>query len=378
MIMRRIIAYFLCVTALLLGASCTKTDNSVVVIDESPEVDDATNTGCVDRTRAAGSDKQTIVLTKEGDVISCELDNCIGNCSTSYFDVNVDYFKGVGTPDSFFVDVQPVVKNPSDCTCPFNVYFTIRNVKSDCIFLDCKWFTGIVSFKDASQVVLDPAQKNADIDGMRYQLVKPGNIAGLSLVENREGEVRVPSTVSYDGEEYTVRSIAYFAFRKTDKMTKVVLPNTILKIVGATTTNIFYDDCFGLEEIEVVPGNRLLSSIDGVLFSADHKTLYSYPTGSKRTSYKVPDGVEKIGAEAFIHCKNLTSITFPESVTTFAKNTFLACQNLETIVIRGKLERLSSNVIMFYNMKCTPTVYVPESEVEYMKTIYNGPVLPLE
>ena len=377
MIMRRIIAYFLCVTALLLGASCTKTDNSVVVIDESPEVDDATNTGCVDRTRAAGSDKQTIVLTKEGDVISCELDNCIGNCSTSYFDVNVDYFKGVGTPDSFFVDVQPVVKNPSDCTCPFNVYFTIRNVKSDCIFLDCKWFTGIVSFKDASQVVLDPAQKNADIDGMRYQLVKPGNIAGLSLVENREGEVRVPSTVSYDGEDYTVVSFSSVAF-SVPEVTKLILPRTIRMIGGGEELG---NPCVWLpklETIEVEPCCRLLSSVDGVLYDAKHKSLWCCPVASDRTEYTVIDGVEKICQYAFYNCSNLKSIRLPESVTIIKTCAFAGCKNLESIYVMGKLNRNVNHFEAFLYMESTPTLYVPESEVEFIKKIYKGPVQALQ
>ena len=69
--------------ALFIVCSCTGTDNTVVTVEEDPEVGEASNTGCIDRTRAAASDKQTIVLRKEGDVISCELDNCVGNCSTS-------------------------------------------------------------------------------------------------------------------------------------------------------------------------------------------------------------------------------------------------------------------------------------------------------
>ena len=75
---------------------------------------------------------------------------------------------------------------------------------------------------------------------------------------------------------------------------------------------------------------------------------------------------------------NKKTIHIPESVTIIDKYAFEECKGLESIYIYGKLERKFENREMFGAMNSTPTIYVPESEVEYIKTLYNGTVLPLE
>ena len=131
-----------------------------------------------------------------------------------------------------------------------------------------------------------------------------------------------------------------------------------------------------LESVEVESGSSLLSSVDGVLYSADHKTLYCLPGANKRTDYAVIEGVEKIGIYACSSCPNLKTIRLPESVTTITPYAFGDSKNLEAIYIPGKLNRDGLNKAFLY-MSSTPTLYVSESEVEYFKTIYKGPVLPI-
>ena len=79
-----------------------------------------------------------------------------------------------------------------------------------------------------------------------------------------------------------------------------------------------YDDCLlneftGLENAYVEEGHPLYSSVDGVLFSADGKTLLSYPDGREGIAV-VPDGTETLHARAFQKCNLITAIRFPESV----------------------------------------------------------------
>ena len=75
---------------------------------------------------------------------------------------------------------------------------------------------------------------------------------------------------------------------------------------------------------------------------------------------------------------NKKTIHIPEPVTIIDKSVFEECKGLESIYIYGKLERKFEKREMFGAMNSTPTIYVPESEVEYIKTLYNGTVLPLE
>ena len=90
------------------------------------------------------------------------------------------------------------------------------------------------------------------------------------------------------------------------------------------------------------------------------------------------DGVERIGHYAFEKCENLKSIRIPESVTSIGFSAFGFCKNLKSIYILGKLNRgADENRRVFESMSSTPTIYVPESEVGFIKTLYHGSVLPL-
>lgn len=55
----------------------------------------------------------------------------------------------------------------------------------------------------------------------------------------------------------------------------------------------------GLMEIEVDVRNQTYTSIDGVLFTKDEKTLVAYPSMRDAAVYVVPDSVETIVANAF-------------------------------------------------------------------------------
>ncbi len=107
----------------------------------------------------------------------------------------------------------------------------------------------------------------------------------------------------------------------------------------------------------VEEGNPRYKSIDGVLFSADGKTLLRYPNRRQATHYDVPRGVTeiadrafqddmnaiplktvslpigltRIGAYAFSDCGRLQSLTVPLTVTDLAPDAFAFCVSLERL-----------------------------------------------
>lgn len=380
--LKNIITAAVAFAAMSLGISCmNNTDSPVTEVEETPEASDATDTGCQYNSRSAepGSQTPAIVLTKEGDNISCELINHSANCGVSYFDINTEYIKGKGHPDSLFVDVNPVIPREMDCTCPYSVYFTIRNVKAESFYLYCDWYAGMVSFKESSQVTIERQLKEVTIDGSKYRLLLPGEVAELKSMVECKGELRVPSTINYDGKNYKVMMLDYSALWHLPEVTKVILPKSIRSIVGTFSTNILLLDP-SLETVEVEEGSSLFSSIDGILYSSNGKMLYCYPAGNKRTSYTVPDGVEKIGKDAFASNQNLKTVRFPESVVTMGRGVFSECTSLESIYLPFKLDKIEFDGIdyfVFDNIKSSPTIYVLESEMENIKVLYKGPVLPL-
>jgi len=106
-------------------------------------VSDVQNSGCLYETRGTESQTTpTIVLTKEGSILSMEVRNFISNCFTSDFVVKSSMSEGSdGAPCSLTVNVTPVTGGVlASCLCPYNVSFTVRDLKSSSFYLDCWWY----------------------------------------------------------------------------------------------------------------------------------------------------------------------------------------------------------------------------------------------
>lgn len=87
-----------------------------------------------------------------------------------------------------------------------------------------------------------------------------------------------------------------------------------------------------LKSINVSEKNKKFTSVDGVLFSKDMKTLILYPCAKKDSCYTIPDGVEIIQKNAFMNSR-LESLVIPESVNLIEKYAFNICLKLEHITI---------------------------------------------
>lgn len=367
------------------GCSSSYGTEDVPVEVKTPTVGTVGNSGCMSEARSMSSTRSTspwdkvIVMKKEGDAIFCELKGFNANCAVDSFDVQSEFAKGKNAPDSLFINVSSVVSAEADCTCPYTVYFNIRDVKADSIYLSCWLYSGVVSFKDSSEVKVEVSRESVTLDdGSRYYLYKPCMQAMLYSVNVEDkDEYQIPSAITYNGEEYSVVSFYHGSIYSKD-IKKLVFPKSIQRIDEDNAD--FKNGIFApkLENIEVEPGSRLMSSVDGVLYDAKHKSLWCCPVASDRTEYTVIDGVEKICQYAFYNCSNLKSIRLPESVTIIKTCAFAGCKNLESIYVMGKLNRNVNHFEAFLYMESTPTLYVPESEVEFIKKIYKGPVQALQ
>ncbi|MBR1466608.1 MAG: leucine-rich repeat domain-containing protein [Bacteroidaceae bacterium] len=88
-----------------------------------------------------------------------------------------------------------------------------------------------------------------------------------------------------------------------------------------------------MTEFIVEDGNTAYTTVEGVLFTKDMKTLLSYPAASVRdVSYTVPAGVTIIQEGAFSKAR-LTHITLPSSLTTIYNGAFAFNTNLTELTI---------------------------------------------
>lgn len=131
-----------------------------------------------------------------------------------------------------------------------------------------------------------------------------------------EGNIIIPSEVTYDGTYYTVVEIGDDAFRECKGMKSIIIPNSV-----TTIGNYAFRDCSGL--ISATIGNN----------------------------------VTTIGMFAFYGCSSLKSIEIPNSVTFIGNMAFERCNSLSSVSIgngldMGPIFQDSENIdTVFYDAK---------------------------
>lgn len=172
---------------------------------------------------------------------------------------------------------------------------------------------------------------------------------GYTLANNAYGEMQI---IRYEGdakkltlpsehEGKVVAEIDSFAF-ETETLREVT--------ISASVTKLHLDPfmkCPALEKIHVAQDNPEMTSVDGVLFSKDGKTLLSYPRG-RQGSYDVPEGVETIAPFAFAKATALTGVTFPASVHTVGMSAFQSCTGLDSVVLPATISQIGENAFQIY------------------------------
>ena len=121
--------------------------------------------------------------------------------------------------------------------------------------------------------------------------------------------------------------------------------------------NVFFL-CDELNSINVSSSNKYFSSIDGVLYSKDRKTLIAYPEG-KGSSYNIPNGVTSIGDDAFYYQDGLSSVTIPNSITSIGSGAFYNCKGLTSVTIPGSITSIGSTA--FNGCSGLTSVTIPSS-----------------
>lgn len=134
-----------------------------------------------------------------------------------------------------------------------------------------------------------------------------------------------------------VQEIEDYAFENISA-TSVSIPASV-----KTLSRLAFFDCQSLEAVNIDCQNAAYTSVDGVLFSKDKKTLYLYPINKTGTDYAVPSGVTAIGDSAFQRNKNIRHISFPGTLTKIADWAF-AESSLETLTVPDTVTEIGDGI----------------------------------
>ena len=221
------------------------------------------------------------------------------------------------------------------------------------------------------------------VHSMESVTVKDGNtmyrsVDGVLFDHDVKELIRYPNAKAGDYEiPDGVETIAAYAFGSCRDLTSVTIPSTLTSI-GMSNFTL----CHSIGSFNVDDGNTAYTSVDGVLFSKDMKTLLMYPAARSGaytvpstvtfiswmsftscdglTSVDIPDGVAaEIGANAFFECRNLTSVTIGDDVIGIGAGAFSNCRDLSDLTLGDSIGYISSHA--FDGCRSLTSVTIPDS-----------------
>ena len=157
------------------------------------------------------------------------------------------------------------------------------------------------------------------VDGIRYYYdysTKEGEVSVTRSISGKYSadNIVIPSTVTYNGKQYTVTSIGDNAFSSCYNLTKVTIPNSV-----KTIENSAFEKCWNLKTVTIPNSVKTIEN-----------SAFKGCTGLKTVT--IGNSVTTIGISAFAGCTGLTEVTIPNSVTTIWSGAFGHCDNLKKVI----------------------------------------------
>ena len=192
----------------------------------------------------------------------------------------------------------------------------------------------------------------------------------LNMCYSKEENIKIQEGIEIIGNN---------AFLQSENATKIMLPETVTKIVGQA-----FNGCEKLQQVNIGKNVTYISPVmmlwsnkanvvidkdnpvymteNGILYSKDKKTLYAMLyiasgefeidsgvetiemmafDGQQITKLILPEGLKTISQRAFTQCAFLESVEIPSTVTTIETGAFERCPNLTSMNIKQKANSIA-------------------------------------
>ncbi len=226
---------------------------------------------------------------------------------------------------------------PASKSGPYTILDSVEWIE-DHAFKDCTGITELVIPAGLTDIPLQTFQGCA----LKAFTVDPGNSAFASAdgVLYSKDMKRLIAYPGGKGPTFTIPSGVYtvgsYAFSSNSALTSVTIPASV-STFGAPV----FDGCSSLVDIHVAPESQHFMDVDGVLFSKDKKTLFTYPA-ARKGAYRIPEGTTSIRKHAFQRTPGLTEVVIPEGVTDINLFAFNRCPDLTSVFLPASLTSLES------------------------------------
>lgn len=195
---------------------------------------------------------------------------------------------------------------------------------------------------------------NDNGDGILYEINSDDEYVLVAYPAGRSDETVTVST--FVGE---IRSYAF------DGASRLKVINIERDNAFGTIGTYAFNGCSSLEAVNV--NNDAYVSVDGVLYTADEKTLVLYPQNKAGDTFTVPDTVTKIARRAFRGNNNLVEIVIGANVSTLGDGeddyeVFGEAKKLERFVVDAENQSFSAIGGVLYNKAGTVLRFYPSAK----------------
>lgn len=181
------------------------------------------------------------------------------------------------------------------------------------------------------------------------------SVDGVVYNKNKTQLIKYPETKSSYNVPKTVSEIRVDALNNCKKIKAVDVPEKSTDLFG------MFEGCSNLEKINVSSKNPMYTSVDGVVYSKDKKTLVKCPEG--KTSITIPNTVTDIDYFAAKDCSKIVSVNIPENVKQIGPYAFHGCRSLQYLYIPAGVESIGNGA--FWDCKSLTTVSIPKDTSVY-------------
>lgn len=142
-----------------------------------------------------------------------------------------------------------------------------------------------------------------------------------------------------------------------------------------------FEHCSALRDISLSENTVIQNNVffgcelfDQIIYGNKGTVIQFFPSSKAMGTLEIPEGIEKIGNNAFSGCDQLTSVQLPKSIKCIGAGAFAGCKKLEKVTILGKLEQIETEAFFgcialktlespydLNGVKCGAWVFIPNT-----------------